>query len=297
MLNSAVVVLSRMLVMWKLKTPNVKAFGVLLFGFNCFLFSCFLHAECGSPIVETAQLKHVYDGDTIKLKDGRHVRVLGINTPEIDHGEERIGQPLGKEATAAAVAFFKHNKTVKLSYDTVHVDHYGRSLANVYDAQGNSLAAHLLRRGLGFHVAVSPNISSAKCLRSVEAEAKQLGLGVWGNAYWKPQHASELTVRDAGFKRVQGKVVKVHQSKSVWLELDGPLSIHISPTDGYFMAQDWQQWQGQQVEVRGWIAKRKPSKSRKRKNNFAHVFKPLTMSVLAEDIVVVKERQLKSRPR
>lgn len=96
MLNSAVVVLSRILVIRKLKTPNVKAFGVLLFGLNCFLFSCYLQAECGSPIVETAQLKHVYDGDTIKLKDGRHVRVLGINTPEIDHGEERIGQPLGK---------------------------------------------------------------------------------------------------------------------------------------------------------------------------------------------------------
>lgn len=140
---------------------------------------------------------------------------------------------------------------------------------------------------------MSPNISSAKCLRSVEAEAKQLGLGVWGNAYWRPQQASELTVRDTGFKLVQGKVVKVHQAKSVWLELDGPLSIHISPADGYFVAQDWQQWQGRQVEVRGWIAKRKQSKSRKRETKF----KPLTMNVLAEDVMVVKERQFKNRPR
>jgi micrococcal nuclease len=289
MLSSAVVMLSQMLVIQKLKTPNVRAFGVLLFGFNCFLFSCSLRAECGSAIVETAQLQHVYDGDTIKLRDGRHVRVLGINTPEIDHGEEPVGQPLGKEATAAAVAFFKHNKTVRLSYDTVTVDHYGRSLANVYNAQGNSLAVHLLRLGLGFHVAVPPNISSAKCLRSVEAIAKQRGLGVWGNAYWKPQQASELTLRDTGFKRVQGKVVKVHQAKSVWLELDGPLSIHISPTDGYFMAQDWQQWQGMQVEMRGWITKRRESKSQKGKTKSAYAFKPLTMSLLAEDVAMVKE--------
>ncbi|MES2674324.1 MAG: thermonuclease family protein [Pseudomonadota bacterium] len=285
-----------MLVIGKLKTPNVKAFGVLLFGFNCFLFSCSLRAECGSNIVETAQLEYVYDGDTLKLKDGRNVRVLGINTPEIDHGAERIGQPLGKEATSATVAFFKTNKTVKLSYDTVHADHYGRSLANVYDAQGNSLAAHLLRLGLGFHVVVPPNISSAKCLRSIEAKAKQQGLGVWGNAYWKPQQASELTLRDTGFKRVQGKVVKVHQAKSVWLELDGPLSIHIPPADGHFMAQDWQQWQGKQVEVRGWITKRRENRSRKGKTKSAYAFKLLTMNVLAEDVATVKAEQFQLPP-
>ena len=33
----------------------------------------------------TAKVIKVYDGDTVKIKDGKKVRLLGINTPELHH--------------------------------------------------------------------------------------------------------------------------------------------------------------------------------------------------------------------
>ncbi len=48
-----------------LKTPNMKMFGVLLLGFNSFLIVSLRTCECSAAVNEDAQLKRVYDGDTM----------------------------------------------------------------------------------------------------------------------------------------------------------------------------------------------------------------------------------------
>ena len=48
---------------------------------------------------EWVRVKWVVDGDTVVLQDGRHVRYIGIDTPEIDHKNQRA-EPLGYEAMA-----------------------------------------------------------------------------------------------------------------------------------------------------------------------------------------------------
>jgi micrococcal nuclease len=54
----------------------------------------------GSPArPDWAVVKSVYDGDTITLENGDKVRLLGINTPEIDGGYRR-GEAGGQEAKA-----------------------------------------------------------------------------------------------------------------------------------------------------------------------------------------------------
>ena len=221
-----------------------------------------------------AVVDRVIDGDTVKLKDGRHLRVLGINTPEVDHGMDHSGQALGEESRKAAEAFFSSDKRVRLFYDVERLDPYKRTLAHVYDLQGNSLSAELLRKGLGFHVAIPPNLSLNDCLHAQEAIARKKSLGLWSHTEWRPIPASRLSIADTGFKRVSGRVVSVRKTQSVWLELDGPLVIKISAVDlKSFPSHDWSSWQGKRVEVRGWLKEsedegnygRKP-KSRATKN-------------------------------
>lgn len=251
----------------KTKTPSVQTLGVLLFGLCCFSMSAFA-ADCmpaGSG--ENAVVDRVYDGDTIKLKDGRHVRILGVNAPEVDHGKEKTGQPLGEESRKAAEAFFKANKNVRLFYDEQRVDRYERTLAHVYDAQGNSLSASLLRSGLGFHVAIPPNLSLNDCLIGQEAIARKKGLGVWSHAGWQAKPASSLTMDDTGFQRIRGKVVNVRKAQSIWLELDGALVIKITPTDlKNFPAINWASWKGKEVEVRGWVTERGSNETSEKKS-------------------------------
>jgi len=250
----------------KTKTPSVQTLGVLLFGLQCLSISAFA-ADCmPAGAGEVAVVERVYDGDTIKLKDGRHVRILGVNAPEVDHGKEHTGQALGEESRGATEAFLKANKNVRLFYDEQRVDRYERTLAHVYDVQGNSLAANLLRNGLGFHVAIPPNLSLNECLIGQEAIARKKGLGVWSHIGWQAKSASSLTLNDTGFQRIRGRIVSVRQAQSIWLELDGPLVIKITPTDvKNFPSLNWQSWKGKQVEVRGWVTERGGSEESEKK--------------------------------
>jgi micrococcal nuclease len=287
----------------KLKTPSVQTLGVLLFGLYCLWLSALGWADC-VPVVldggagEIAKVDRVYDGDTIKLVDGRHIRILGVNAPEVDHGKEKTGQSLGEEARIATEAFFKQNKTVKLYYDVQRVDRYERTLAHVYDAKGNSLSAYLLRNGLGFHVAIPPNLGLNECLHAEENIARNKRLGIWSDPYWQAKPAAELTLEDTGFKRIKGRVVNVRMAQSIWLELDGPLVIKITPSDKEnFPGEQWQAWKGKQVEVRGWVTERdddsdkSTSSSMKKtsKNKVKKSFKSLIVQPrIAENLELLK---------
>ena len=262
----------------RIKTPSVQTLGVLLFGLLSIFWGPNTIADCmPSGAGEMATIDRVIDGDTVKLKDGRHIRVLGINAPEVDHGRDHLGQALGEESRRAAEDFFSSDKRVRLFYDVESLDSYKRTLAHVYDLKGNSLSAELLRRGLGFHVAIPPNLSLNNCLRAQEAVARKKSLGVWNHAEWRPIPASTLSLKDEGFKRVTGRVVRVLKTQSVWLELDGPLVVKISAADlKNFSVRDWYSWKGRRIEVRGWLRENaaKGDKGRKEKNNKPLIMRP-----------------------
>jgi len=242
----------------KPKAPRVKTLGVLLFGVQALYVVSATAGDCmPAGAGELAQVERVYDGDTLKLKDGRHVRILGVNTPEVSHGKDKAGQALGEEARMATGAFVGTDKPVRLFYDVQRVDRYERTLAHVYDAKGNSLAVHLLRKGLGFHVAIPPNLSLNDCLSGQERLARKKSLGVWGSVAWQAKPAAALSLKDTGFQRISGRIVSVRKAQSIWLELDGPLVIKITPTDlKNFPAVNWLSWKGKHVEVRGWVTER-----------------------------------------
>ena len=100
----------------------------------------------------TARILRVIDGDTfealidvgfgIVLK--RHVRILGINCPEL-HG---LTKAAGEAARAAAEAWFKDRPSVTLlTNQGKDTDAFGRVLAEVRDATGASLGELLLATG------------------------------------------------------------------------------------------------------------------------------------------------------
>ncbi|MBW2014138.1 MAG: thermonuclease family protein [Deltaproteobacteria bacterium] len=107
-----------------------------LFYLFVFFLSFFLS---GRPLFahEWFHVKWVNDGDTIVLADGRHVRYIGINSPEIDH-ENNKAELFGYEAK-------KYNKTlvlskmVRLEFDKETHDRYGRTLAYVFLGNGEAM--------------------------------------------------------------------------------------------------------------------------------------------------------------
>ena len=97
-----------------------------------------------------AKVARVIDGDTFVLSDSTYVRMLGINTPEI----ERLGKPAEPFADSAAhyVKTLIEGKQVKLMFDENIYDMFGRLLAYVWltDTNGRDslwIQAELLKAG------------------------------------------------------------------------------------------------------------------------------------------------------
>jgi micrococcal nuclease len=92
---------------------------------------------------EVALVASVYDGDTLTLRDGRRVRLLQIDTPELGSGE-----CYSRAARTALVALAPPGKRVVLEADPAldRVDRYGRLLRYV-KRNGVNVNLELTRRG------------------------------------------------------------------------------------------------------------------------------------------------------
>ncbi len=119
----------------------------------------------------------VADGDTIILQDGRHVRYIGIDTPEIDHKNHRAA-PMGIEARSVNRRLVDGWR-LRLVYDREKTDRYGRTLAYVYRSDGLLVNEELLKQGYAHLLYRFPNNGKAERLLAVQREAMEKGRGIW----------------------------------------------------------------------------------------------------------------------
>jgi micrococcal nuclease len=122
-------------------------------------------------------VKWVVDGDTIVLKDGRHVRYIGIDTPEIDHQNHRA-QPMGYRARSLNRQLVE-GRRLKLVSDREINDRYGRLLAYVYRSDGLLVNTELVKQGCAIVLYRFPNISQIDRLLDAQRDAMAKGKGLW----------------------------------------------------------------------------------------------------------------------
>ena len=196
----------------------------------------FLTPTHGLPVAiastEVVQVRHALDGDSLVLTDGRQVRLIGINTPEINPSSDKrkpaTPQPLAREAQRF-VATRVNGQTVTLHFETERTDRYQRLLAHVTLADGTSLEEAVLRAGLGWTVAIPPNVSELARLRAAETEARAARLGVWEKTEYRPVAAERLTTKDSGFLVLTGTVRAFRQSaRNFYFELTPRVSLSVA---------------------------------------------------------------------
>ena len=223
--------------------------------FVCAIFSLQAQALCPvSGPLSRVKVAAAIDGDTLRLADGRNVRLIGVNAPEMGR-KGRSAEPFADAARRRLQALVKaSNGQLDLRLGQQARDHYGRVLAHAFNERGENMEAVLLAEGLGFFVAIAPNGLLADCHRSVERKARSAGLGVWHRS---PIIAAER-LRRGGFALVKARVDRVDVNRGgVWLELDGPLVLQI-PRDTVAAFDHWlKDLPGQEIEARGWVIDRK----------------------------------------
>jgi endonuclease YncB( thermonuclease family) len=213
------------------------------------------HAFCPTPAQLTSvTVQRVVDGDTLRLSDGRSVRMIGLNTPELGkqgRGDEPFAVAARKRLQALVDA---SGGRVGLRPGKQAKDHYGRTLAHIYSASGANLEAQMLADGLGFQVAVAPNVDLVTCQQAAERSARKAGLGLWRQS---PVLKAEQIQR-SGFAVVSGRVSKVQRNRGgIWIELQDALVLRVAPNlVGQFDNTRLQALKGKQIEARGWIVDR-----------------------------------------
>jgi endonuclease YncB( thermonuclease family) len=211
-------------------------------------------------------VQRVVDGDTLRLSDGRSVRMIGLNTPELGK-QGRSDEPFAVAARKRLEALVAASDgRVGLLPGKESKDHYGRTLAHVYSIDGANLEAQMLAEGLGFQVAVTPNVDLVGCQQAAERSARQAGLGLWRQS---PVLKAEQ-ISESGFAVLSGRVSKVQRNRGgVWIELQDSVVLRVAPNllDQFDVAL-LEKLKGKQIEARGWVVDRsrrgglKPGQSR-----------------------------------
>lgn len=152
------------------------------------LLSCAVWGQ--SPDVAHAGLEitctRILDGDTIEIRGGETVRLLGIDTPE-------LGEPYADEAKWALYDWVAH-KPLRLEFDEEERDIYNRLLAFVYvETEENGwvlVNAEIIRAGLATLLFIPPNGRYRDYFNAALEEAQLVRSGMWGAM------GGELAVQD-----------------------------------------------------------------------------------------------------
>ena len=203
-------------------------------------------------------MQHAIDGDSLLLANGRQVRLIGINAPELGI-DGRPDQPLARAAKTRATQLVER-RAVALTLDREPTDRHDRLLAYVSLPDGTDLQLTLLREGLAWCVAIPPNVARAKEYCAAEREARAARRGVWAEPAYQPTPADRLGSADTGFRHVAGVVRRVGRSKhTIYLDLDPRFSVTIPLEAWAHFPASTQPIPGQRIVARGWVTEYKNS--------------------------------------
>ena len=202
------------------------------------------------------RIKTIYDGDTVQLEDGRKIRLLGINTPEVEHR----GKPTeaGGEAAKAWLINKLQNTKVRLEIGVEKTDKYGRTLAHLFTENKEHINVSLVKAGLATLSIYPPNLQYVAELQAAENEAQKNKLGLWNRPEYEPLTVNQLSdAGHAGWTRIVGKVTAVHISERfVYLEFSNRFEARIDK-DWLSLFPDVNSYVDKTVEVRGWLNRNK----------------------------------------
>ena len=120
------------------------------------------------------EVARIIDGDTFELTDGKSVRLIGINTPE-------VGETCSAQATQQLSSLIE-GKTVFLEKDVSETDIYDRLLRYVY-VNGVFVNLELVYNGYAYAVEYPPDIAYASQLADAEEDARNNERGcLWGTS-------------------------------------------------------------------------------------------------------------------
>ena len=136
------------------------------------------------------KVARVIDGDTFVLSDlpggeagSTHVRLLGVNTPELH--KKSIEDTLFADSAANFLKRLIDGKTIKLTFDRELYGIFGRLLAyawltDIHDQDSLFIQAELLKAGLARVFYYPKGMKYYYIFQNLRRTARRKRLGIWG---------------------------------------------------------------------------------------------------------------------
>ena len=172
-----------------------------------FLFGCFLN-HSHIKVVE------VIDGDTVKLENGKILRYIGIDAPEM---RKKIKEKWTYNPAPFAEEAKEYNKKlvegkyIRVEFDVKKIDEYGRLLGYVF-VDNTFVNAKLLEEGLAVLYTRPPNVKYVDLFVKLQKKARQEEKGLWGNC--KVIDASSAYKFIGQIRTVRGRVLSTYRSQN-----------------------------------------------------------------------------------
>ncbi|MBP7859514.1 thermonuclease family protein [Patescibacteria group bacterium] len=116
----------------------------------------------------------VIDGDTVVIETGEHIRLIGIDAPEISKKE------CYSEESKKYLSELLENKKVKLEKDISEKDKYGRLLRYIY-LEDVFVNERLVEKGFAKAVIYKPDIKHSNLFEISENVSQNNKMGMWGS--------------------------------------------------------------------------------------------------------------------
>lgn len=211
--------------------------------------------ECGAELLGQGRVTHVVDARTLRLDDGREIRLLGITSPS------------NATAATAVLAALVTNRDVVLRGDGETPDRYGRQHAFVTFAGGDtSVQAELLRAGEAILTGTLPAGDCATELAATENAARRARQGIWGvsDVIKSAERPGDILAMLGQFALIEGKVLSARQSGATFYLNFGrhwvrDFAVIIPKQMIGSLARDGidvKTLAGRRVRVRGWVEQR-----------------------------------------
>jgi endonuclease YncB( thermonuclease family) len=164
-------------------------------------------ADCAFEPQGEGRVAAVVDGRSLRLEDGREIRLTGIERGGTDRASGRT-----------ALAAIAGGRDVTLHGDDDSPDRYGRQGAFVFVAGSeHSVQSELLRRGEALAAVDVSEKNCAAALAAAEGAARDAKLGIWAEttAIKNAESPGDILSAIGQFVVVEGRVLSVRQAGAI----------------------------------------------------------------------------------
>ncbi len=221
-----------------------------------------LAAAPRADVAEALRVGAVLDGETLRLEDGRELRLAGIRVPRVPSDRPADAARRYAERARALLGKLVLGRELRLAFAGGRRDRHGRVLAHAYGPDEVWLQGALLTAGLARVDSRVDDRTLVAEMLALEGAARAAGRGLWRSRRYAVRQAEDVGRHIASFQLVEGRVraVAVVRGRAFlnfgddWRE-DFTVSL-VPEVRRRFESEgvDPRSYRGKRIRVRGWVA-------------------------------------------